>query len=239
VEAFFNQAPARIQALADSMKEVGEVADAAARQELLLDLYLRLHAVSLNAELAGLHPAFKLGTALERFLKKLCEKPGTFTTGAQQTLSRGLELLNGLCVRGLSTELASHPPFRMLVVDDDPIARRVIGGALQTLFEKPDEAESGEVALTLAAGQSYDVIFLDVFMPGMDGFAVCPKLRETAANSHTPVIFITRSSNPELPTQSTGCGGSDFITKPFLGTELTVKALTFALRHRLQNKVPA
>jgi CheY-like chemotaxis protein len=120
------------------------------------------------------------------------------------------------------------------VVDDDLIARRAIAGALQMSFKKPDLAENGESALLLAAEKSYDVIFLDVLMPGMDGFTVCSRIHETTANSHTPVVLVTSYTDPKCLSQCALCGASDITTKPFLKAEITVKALTFTLRHRLE-----
>jgi PleD family two-component response regulator len=143
-------------------------------------------------------------------------------------------LLNDLYVKGLKPDLATNPPIRMLAADDDPIARRTIGGALQMAFGKPDLAEHGEAALVLATERSYDVIFLDVLMPGMDGFTLCPRIHETIANNDTPVVFVTSQNDLKLQNQTTVCGGTDLITKPFLNAEITVKALMYALRGRLQ-----
>jgi PleD family two-component response regulator len=78
------------------------------------------------------------------------------------------------------------------------------------------------------------VIFLDVLMPDVDGFALCPKVHETAVNRQTPVVFVTSHDDPQLTSRASACGGSDFVTKPFLRAEITVKALVYALRHRLQ-----
>ena len=129
--------------------------------------------------------------------------------------------------------------FKVLVVDDDPLARRAVVCALQMAFEKPEAVENGEAALALAAGKPFDVIFLDVQMPGMDGFAVCKKIREFDANGKTPIVFITGHADFNARNQMSGCGGSDFVGKPFLKSEITVKALTFALRGRLEENATA
>ena len=70
-------------------------------------------------------------------------------------------------------------------------------------------------------------------MPGMDGFTVCSKIRETLPNHTTPVVFVTGQSDFQARARST-LQGDDLIGKPFLAAEITVKALTFALRGRLQ-----
>lgn len=233
-EAFFTCAPAQVGALGDFIQGISQNADADVRREMLVDLLLRIHSLTLNADLAGLRPVFQMSAALEGLVKKLLERSGHFTGAALQTVAAAVELLNDLCVKGVKLDMIANPPIRILVVDDDLIARRAIAGALQMSFEKPDTAENGEAALVLAAQQFYDVIFLDVLMPGMDGFTVCSRIHKTTANSHTPVVLVTNYTDSKFLTQSALCGGSDITTKPFINAEITVKALTFALRHRLE-----
>ena len=137
---------------------------------------------------------------------------------------------------GVEPDLATNPPIRMLVVDDDPVARRAITCALQMAFEKPESQEGGEGALAAATERLFDLIFLDVQMPGMDGFTVCSKIHETVQNRTTPVVFVTGHSDFKARTQAALSGGGDLIGKPFLTAEVTVKALTFSLRGRLQKR---
>jgi len=82
------------------------------------------------------------------------------------------------------------------------------------------------------------VIFLDVLMPGMDGFEVCSKIRETAVNRTTPVVFVTGQRDFDARAEMRRAGGDDLMTKPFLTSEVTVKALAFALRGRLRQLQP-
>ena len=156
------------------------------------------------------------------------------TPSALVTVAAAVDLLNDLCVPGMKADLAVNPPIHLLVVDDDLVARRALVGALQTVFKKPESAENGEAALALALGKPFDVIFLDVVMPGMDGFEVCSKIRDTVPNRTTPVVFVTSLSDDDTRRKSTLSGGNDLMRKPFLTSEITVNALTFALRGRLQ-----
>jgi CheY-like chemotaxis protein len=238
-KAFFAQAPNHIRSLRDMAQLIRQTADADTRQEMLGDLYLFMHSLTINASLADLRLALQLSAVLEGLLKKLLESPANSTTAALQTVVTALDLLGDLCVEGATADVSTHPPIRLLVVDDDPIARRALGGALQTTFEKPDLAENAATALALAAQHNYDVVFLDVLMPDMDGFTLCPKIHETEVNRRAPVVFVTSRNDPQVITQSTDCGGSDVVIKPFLTAEITVKALVFALRHRLQSPLAA
>jgi CheY-like chemotaxis protein len=89
--------------------------------------------------------------------------------------------------------------------------------------------------MALAAETPFDVIFLDVQMPDVDGFEVCTRIRESSANRLTPIVFLTSHHEAAMRAKSESCGANDFITKPYLPSELTLKALAFALRGRLQN----
>jgi two-component system sensor histidine kinase BarA len=122
----------------------------------------------------------------------------------------------------------------LLAVDDDQTCRQAVSSALRKAFPAPDLAENGTKALELANQHTYDVVFLDVEMPDLDGFAVCSGIHETVKNRNTPVVFVTSHSDFNSRTKSTASGGRDLIAKPFLGLEVTVKALTWLFRSRME-----
>src|SRR5262249_29312307 len=135
-------------------------------------------------------------------------------------------------------ELANNPPPRFLVVDDDTICRYAVATALKKIFTEPELASDGAAALALAEQEKFDVIFLDIEMPGMDGFELCGKIRTTANNQNTPVVFVTSHSDFDSRLNSTIVGAQDLIAKPFLSFEIALKALTFLLRGRLDAERP-
>jgi CheY-like chemotaxis protein len=96
-------------------------------------------------------------------------------------------------------------------------------------------AGGGEQALELANKNTYDVIFLDIDMPGMDGFELCEKIRETSINKKTPIVFVTSHNNLESRTKLVTKGAQDLIGKPYLPAEITLKALQLSLHGRLKN----
>ena len=232
--AFFTQAPAQLAALRSMLKVIGQTADDKERQEMVVDLYLRTHSLAPMAGVPELRAAIQLRAGLEGLLKKLAADPKNVTISTLHTAASAVNLISDLCVRGQNPELATNPPIRILVVDDDPIIRRAMTGSLQTAFERPDSADGGKSALVLVAEKPYDVIFTDVQMPGMDGFMVCAKIRETEANGQTPIVFVTSQSDLETRIESDMCGGNELIAKPFLSIEIVLKALTFAVRGRLE-----
>jgi two-component system, NarL family, sensor histidine kinase BarA len=121
------------------------------------------------------------------------------------------------------------------VIDDEPIARRAVVGALQLAFLKPENVGDGESAVALAAEKKFDMVFMDVEMPGMDGYATCRKIHETSLKQHAPFVFVTSHTDLETRAHCVSAGGSDFVAKPILFVEITVKAFTHALRERLRN----
>ncbi|MHB8524095.1 MAG: response regulator, partial [Limisphaerales bacterium] len=76
--------------------------------------------------------------------------------------------------------------------------------------------------------------FLDIAMPGMDGFELCTRLRALPTNQQTPVVFLTGVADFENRAQSILRGGNDLMAKPFLPAELIVKALTHIYKSQLQ-----
>jgi CheY-like chemotaxis protein len=234
--AFLNRAATHIGPLRELCQKILETTDADLRQSLLAAGFLRVNSLASKAGLAVVHPGHQVSVALEGLLRKLLENPKNATPSTLATIAAAVELLADLCVPGLPADFAINPPVRMLVVDDDLLARRAITGVLQTAFEKPESADNGEAALALTAENLYDVIFLDVIMPGLNGFDVCAKIRESVPNRATPVVFVTGQQDDAAREQMTRSGGQELLGKPFLTAEITVKAFTFALRHRLDRR---
>ncbi len=118
------------------------------------------------------------------------------------------------------------------MVDDEAISRRAVTYALEKAKLKAVSVENPEAALQMLAEKTFDLVFLDVDMPGMNGFELCTKLRALQRNKTTPVVFVTSLTDFESRANSTISGGNDLIAKPFLFIELTVKALVYILRGR-------
>jgi len=236
---FYANAPKALRTLQKLIEQIGGATTLAMRQSMLADLHRELRALKGEAGLPELLPVWQMSSALEGLVKQLKDKASQVNRSTLRTVASGAELLRDLCVPGLQADLLTNPPFRLLAVDDDPISRNAVSLALRKALNAPDLAENGEAALALAVENAYDVIFLDVQMPGMDGFEACTRIHETVPNSTTPVVFVTCHSDFEARAQSTLSGGSDLIGKPFLTFEITVKALTLSLQARLQKRALA
>jgi DNA-binding response OmpR family regulator len=169
-------------------------------------------------------------------MKELVEKPKTITPSTMRTVAHAIDFFGELSKPGVPADLADNPPIEILIVDDEVLSRRALIYALEKAFLKPVSVEDAEAALTKVKNAKFDLVFLDVNMPGMDGFQLCDRLRASGLNQTTPVIFVTATTDFQVRAQSMLRGASDLIAKPFMFIELTVKALTFALRHRLENQ---
>ncbi|WP_312098628.1 response regulator transcription factor [Niallia sp.] len=114
--------------------------------------------------------------------------------------------------------------MKILVVDDEERIRRLLKMYLEREEFIVEEAEDGVSALSKALNTDYDVILLDLMMPGKDGMEVCKELREKKT---TPVIMLTAKGEEVNRVQGFEVGTDDYIVKPFSPREvvLRVKAL--------------
>ena len=220
------------------LHDIGRESGDPARQKLLTNLHFEMGVLKGEAGFPEVLPVWQAASALEGLLEQLTEKIRNVTPSTLRTVAGGLDLLDDLCVPGLPPDLLTDRPLRFLVVDDDLISRHALSLSLKKAFSQPDLAVDGETALAQTASQAYDVIFLDVQMPGMDGFELCTKIRDTVPNRATPVVFVTIQSDFDARCKSTLSGGNDLMGKPFLTFEVTVKALTLALHGRLAGRTP-
>jgi len=102
---------------------------------------------------------------------------------------------------------------RILVVDDDPHVARTLMDLLALHEYKAERAESGEKALELLVREPFDLVLLDVRLPGMNGFATCLRIRERIGPS-LPVIILTALGDPASLREGYDAGADDFLTKP-------------------------
>nr|WP_217592720.1 MULTISPECIES: response regulator transcription factor [Cohnella] len=106
---------------------------------------------------------------------------------------------------------------RILVVDDEERIRRLLRMYLEKEGYVIEEAEDGETALKLALQEEYDLIVLDLMLPGIDGMEVCSRLRQSKA---TPVIMLTAKGEEVNRVQGFEAGADDYVVKPFSPREV-------------------
>lgn len=103
--------------------------------------------------------------------------------------------------------------FRFMVVDDELIVRESLAAWLEQEGAVVTRAESGEQALEMMLQNLYDILFVDIKMPGMDGFALLEKVKESFPS--TLVVIITAYGTVEYAVQAMKLGANDFLVKPF------------------------
>ncbi len=233
LKTFVEASTETVASLRRTMQDFSKAQDETRRLPHLFELYRRVHALTGSAGLAALHKISQMAAALEVLLKELHEKPKNINASTLRTVAHAIDFIGELCHKGADDEFLGADPINILVVDDEILSRRAITYALEKANLKSTSVEEPQVALNLLSEKSYDLVFLDVQMPGMDGFEVCTKVRTLPLNKTTPVIFVTSLTDFKSRARSSLSGGTDLIAKPFMFIELSVKALTYLLRSRL------
>ncbi len=103
---------------------------------------------------------------------------------------------------------------KILLVDDDPRIRALLSTTLNKAYTII-QAENGPQGLSLAAKELPDMIFLDVEMPGLNGYEVCSRLKGDQATAGIKVVMLTGRASDEDKDRGRAAGADDYITKPF------------------------
>ena len=106
---------------------------------------------------------------------------------------------------------------RILIVDDNPEIREIIHVLLEGEGFLIEEAADGETALQLTMEKDFDLIILDIMMPGKNGYQTCVSIRK---NCNAPVLFLSARTQDSDKTLGFSSGGDDYLAKPFSYNEL-------------------
>jgi len=138
--------------------------------------------------------------------------------------------------------------YNILIVDDVIDNIQIAMNILKEENYNFSFATSGEEALTLLQNNSFDLILLDIMMPGTDGYEVCKRIKSSELLKEIPVIFLTAKNDIDSIAKGFAIGGIDYIVKPFHPEELIARVKThlelhqakMALKHhniKLQTKI--
>ncbi len=117
---------------------------------------------------------------------------------------------------------------KILIVEDDPDIAAIQRDYLELNGCQVEIAADGETGLTLGLGGGYDLILLDLMLPGMDGFTVCRKLREKL---DTPILMVTARREDVDKIRGLGLGADDYIEKPFSPSVLVARVKAHLARY--------
>lgn len=144
----------------------------------------------------------------ELTISKTANNNGSYNNGETQNLSETFleEIANA--------KSKSSQSITAMVVDDSQPVRKQLEIQLKMLGVSVELAENGEQAIELSKGNEYDIIFLDVVMPGIDGYKVCKFLKKNIRSKGTPVIMLTGKSSPFDKVKGSLSGCDTYLTKP-------------------------
>ncbi len=210
-------------------------ADGKERALRLQQLYRRVHFLTTLAGMAEHHRMAQVLTALEALVFRLTEEAALTIPSVFVTVSSAVDFVVMLFHEAKQGYFGPAIEGKVLVVDDDPVSNRLVTWALATANLRARSTEDPVAGLQLLTQEQYDLILLDVEMPGMSGFEFCKRARTMPAYATVPIIYVTIHSEFEQRARGAMAGGDDLIAKPVLPTELAVKTTM----HLLKRHAPA
>jgi DNA-binding response OmpR family regulator len=221
-EEFIQKAPGEVAKIRELCLAYIKVAGTPEGQQPLNSLHKQVRFLATRAGLSGCVRIALLASAFEALLFEAVFKPGKATPSVSQTFAQAVDCLERLCQTNPGTTEVI-PKAKILVVDDDAVCNLAMVGALKRAHFEPVSVDDPQKALEMAQTGRYDVVFLDINMPVMNGFQVCERLRGMPEYHETPVIFITSFGDFQNRARSILSGGNDLIPKPISPVELVLK----------------
>lgn len=230
IDLSFDLAPEALKAMRRTLQEVSrEVSDAQA----LADFAQCIHGFAEQMAVLGQRPLHHFTAQIEALALDLSNHPAMCNPSVLRTLGQAIDFLSTLLPGDVRTRLADPGAGQVLVVDDEDGARQIIMAAMQLANLKSMAVEHPANGLRVLGYQPFDLIFLDVGLPEMNGFDLCTKIRTLPMHEKTPIVFITGMATFQNRVQSSLAGGSDFVGKPFNLAELGLKALIWIFKGQL------
>ncbi|HVL67600.1 MAG TPA: response regulator transcription factor [Vicinamibacterales bacterium] len=134
--------------------------------------------------------------------------------------------------------MANAQPHRVLVVEDEPAIRELLALHLRLEGFGVVPSDDGAEALRLARSERFDLIVLDVMLPGLDGISVCGAVRRDSVNAETPILMLTARREESDKVLGLETGADDYLTKPF-GIREFVARVRALQRRRQRTDAPS
>ena len=128
---------------------------------------------------------------------------------------------------------------RVLVVEDEPHIRDLIALHLGLEGLTPIAVGDGEEGLRLARAEPFDLVVLDLMLPGLDGVTVCRAIRRDTTNSDVPILMLTARREESDKVLGLESGADDYLTKPFGVREFVARVRALLRRPRPSRLAPA
>jgi len=131
----------------------------------------------------------------------------------------------------------SGDEFRVLVVDDDPDMLSILERVIHAEGMRAETVADGDTALVRALAAPPDLILLDVLLPGLDGFALCERLKAEPATAMVPIVLVTALEDHDSRVRGIRAGADDFLSKPVRREELLARVQTLRRLHETRREL--
>jgi DNA-binding response OmpR family regulator len=201
--------------------------------QLLGGILQQVHRLSAQAGLLSRNALTNITIALEVMVYNLTLYPERFDALSLRTLTQAVDFLSLLLHDGTYSRMPEFDSAHIMIIEDEASARELIIAAMELVGLQANGLESPNGGLSALGSKAYDLIFLDINLPEMNGFDLCNKVRSLPLHERTPIVFLTGMASFQNRVQSSLSGGNDFIGKPFNVAELGVKALMWVMKGKL------
>ncbi len=182
----------------------------------------------------GPHPVAAITSGIDALLHDAGVHPPPISQSTVQTVMQSLDFLSRLLTRDVLARAEKLPPSTVITVDDDKDLLPVIIASLESANLSTVGCPDARTALDTLQDNHCDVILLDIGLPDMNGLDMVTTIRGLPKHGRTPILFLSGDDSAQNRERGALKGASDFIGKPFNMFELTLKALTWALKNRLE-----
>ena len=203
------------------------------REERLRALYRKVHFVAATAGLAQCHRLAQMASAFEALLFEFSDRSVATSPSVLRTIANTVDFLALLFDCAREVDFEAPLLAEALVVDDDPLSNRLVVSALQRAQLRARSTQDPAEGMQWLEERRFDLVVLEIAMPGMNGFDFCRRLRALPGYQKTPVIYVTVRADFENRAKSVLSGGDDLIAKPVFPMELAVKAVALLLKRQV------
>lgn len=196
-------------------------------------LLQEVHGLTEQMALFGQRALFQFTSALEGLVFELNRFPEQANPSTLRTVGQAIDFCSVLLQEARQREIKDPSNGQVLIIDDEDGARQIMMAAMGLVNMKSIAASAPNSGLATLRIQAFDLIFLDIGLPDMNGFELCTRVRAIARHEKTPIVFVTGMTTFQNRVQSSLSGGNDFIGKPFNVAELGLKALIWVFKAQL------
>ena len=202
-------------------------------QALLYALFRETHHLAERMAVVGLRALQRLAVSIEMLVFDLYEMPEQVNDSSVRTAVQAVDYLGTLLDPAIMVRLTDPIGSVVLAVDDEPDALQTIQAAMELVGITTSCAPSAEDALGILQDVDFKLVFVDIGLPGVNGFELCKETRKIPRHHKTPIVFLTGMATFQNRALSTLSGGNDFIGKPFNLFELGTKAISWIFKGQL------